>query len=70
MQHCSIFVFTCINILVLDGRNLVYSAPTSAGKSVVAEILLLKKFLETKKKTIYILPYISLAKFVVITTID
>ena len=49
--------------LISDGKNLVYSAPTSAGKSLVAEILLLKKILKTKKKCVYILPYISLARY-------
>ena len=45
---------------VLVGRNLVYSAPTSSGKTLVAEMLILKRILETKKKALYVLPYISI----------
>lgn len=34
---------------VLNGRNLVYSAPTSGGKSIVSEILALRRLLITGK---------------------
>ncbi|MFX0106698.1 MAG: DEAD/DEAH box helicase, partial [Candidatus Hodarchaeota archaeon] len=47
---------------VLDGGNLVLAIPTSAGKTLVAEICMLKCILEGKGKALYIVPLRSLAR--------
>ena len=45
---------------VLDGRNLVYCAPTSGGKTLISELVLLRNVLTLKKRAVFVLPYVSL----------
>ena len=47
--------------LLQGQRNLVYTAPTGGGKSLVADVLLLKRVIEAPgKKAILVLPYVAL----------
>eukprot|EP00198_Chlamydomonas_reinhardtii_P012144 XP_001701481.1 DNA polymerase theta [Chlamydomonas reinhardtii] len=45
---------------VLMGRNLVYCAPTSGGKSMVAEMLGIRRLLTTGKPFMLVLPFVAL----------
>lgn len=47
---------------VLEGKNIVYTAPTSAGKSLVADFLMLRKVINEDKKAVVCVPYISIVQ--------
>ena len=49
--------------LLRGERNLVYSAPTGGGKSLVADVLMLKRVFEGRgAKAILVLPYVALVQ--------
>lgn len=45
---------------VLSGKNLVFCAPTSAGKTLVYEILALRRMVQTRKPFMLVLPTVAL----------
>ena len=46
---------------VLDGKNLVLASPTASGKTLIAELSILKHVLERQGKAIYLAPLRALA---------
>lgn len=49
--------------LLSGEKNLVYTAPTGGGKSLVADVLMLKRIIDDRtKKAILVLPYVALVQ--------
>ncbi len=53
---------TAFKTNVLKGKNLVLAIPTSSGKTLVAEICMLKAILDGRGKALYLVPLKSLAR--------
>ncbi|CAF1107116.1 unnamed protein product [Rotaria sp. Silwood1] len=63
ITHLFAWQAECLEKASANGkRNFIYSAPASAGKTIVSELLLIKSILETKRKALFIEPYISIVQ--------
>ena len=50
------------HLVALGRRNLVYTAPTSGGKSLVSDILMMRRLIDRARPSLLVLPYVALCE--------